>query len=304
MAVPRVFISYAGVDKELADEFDTMVRMHGVDTFIDTQIAPAQSVVLTISDELDRADFYVLLWSNAAVHREWVRREWAAALALEVRRKRVFLYVVRLDDTELPAMLAPCRYLDAFDDRSQGGARWKGAVGQLVEAWQKDQGFGVPVLPAPNLPEVEALWDGESICVFIRNRALSVGHKMLVPAPVSGQELFEQVRTQLALPEDATMFGGKLGLRFAYQLFVPSGERVKTDTSTPVRLGDGDELELHVTMEPFGPDGRTGQPIDFWSESPNGRASSGPEPSLPIEVVRELAMSAFNHLAPHGQDDD
>src|SRR2546421_3220509 len=103
---PRVFVSHAWADELAATRFVADVERHGPGLFLDRRdIPPGANVVAEINKQLEESDYFVLLWSSTAKDREWVRREWYSAVATEVRKQRAFLFIVRLDDTELPALL-------------------------------------------------------------------------------------------------------------------------------------------------------------------------------------------------------
>ncbi len=156
--------------------------------------SPGGNLVLDINRALTQSDYFVLLWSRASRDRPWVDAEWSAAFARELQERRSFLFIVRLDKTPLPPLLAPRQYVDAFDNN------WGELVGELAAIWHRDRAVGEPVLPAPHSA---AKNDGEGkrpiIVLYIRNRALSVAHVIAVPKESKGQELESLVRKHSAL---------------------------------------------------------------------------------------------------------
>jgi len=138
---PRVFLSFAGRDRMTAHRLCQDLRVCGLDSFVDEQsIAPGENFVLAINQALTQSDYYVLLWSHACVDRPWVNEEWSAAFVRELREQRSFLFIVRLDTTPLPPLLASRQYYDAF-------ANWDKMVNGLAAAWHRDRAVGEPVLP-------------------------------------------------------------------------------------------------------------------------------------------------------------
>ena len=268
---PAVFVSFAGPDRPRALELRAALREHGVRAFVDDCDIPlGADVVLTLNRELARSDYYVLLWSKAAVDRPYVDAEWTAAYAKELAERRAFLFVMRLDATPLPPLLAPRKYLDATD--------WDDAVARLVAAWQRDLAQRVPVVPQPR-PTTPGM------TVYVRNHALGVAHTVTTTPDATGQELYEQVRWALDLPDQESRFGGRVGLRFSYRLLARD-EPLPDKPLSDVDITEGDTLDLEVLVEPFGPDG----PQENWVM----RADKGPNRKLLSTMLR----SAFRHLAP------
>ncbi|GAA4428896.1 TIR domain-containing protein [Actinokineospora soli] len=269
---PAVFVSFAGPDRPFAVRLRDDLRGEGVRAFVDEcELVPGANVVLTLSRELDRSDYYVLLWSAAAVDRPYVDAEWTAAFAKEIAEQRAFLFVLRLDATPLPALLAARKYLDAAED-------WDGAVAKLAATWRRDLDQRVPVVPQPRPTP-------PGITLYIRNRALGVAHTVTTPPDTTGQDLHDLVRRALALPTEESRFGGRVGLRFGYRLLADD-EPVPDKPLSDVEIGDGDTLDLEITVEPFSPDG----PRPSWDL----RSERAPNDKLLIAMAR----AAFRHLAP------
>jgi hypothetical protein len=275
---PQVFLSYAGADRAEAEKLDQALRDQGIDPFLDVlRIRPGDNVVLEINRALARSDYFVLLWSATTPGREWVEDEYAAALALErsMEKKRCFLFVVRLDDSDLPPLLAPRRYLDVR------GGDFAAVAHQLAVVWRADLGEEVPVMPVPA--------DRRSaVHIYVRNRSLSWAYELSVPNEISVRELDWSIRGTLHLKDEQTAFNGAAGLRFRYQYFL-SGAPISDDPAMVVRLPEGATVDVLVWLEPFGPDGALGTPTPYLP----GR--SGP---LSPKATRVLITQAFQHLQP------
>jgi len=263
----RVFLCFAGDDRPRAKQFERDLCDHGVDTFLDEQsIAAAENLVLAINRALTQADYFVLLWSRHAVDRQSVELEWTAALLRELEERRPFLFVVRLDETPMPLLLAPRKYLDAFGSLDAVAAR-------LTANWHQ---------PAAEHHSAE---DCPTIAVCVRNRALSVAHSISVPAQATGRQLENVVRSALALPDLVTKFNGKIGMRFYYSLN-SDGEPVPDEPLTALGIVDGATIDLMVQVEQFGPAG----------SSPRSAYRAGESKVLSPEAVRVLVNVAFGHL--------
>jgi hypothetical protein len=279
---PAVFVSYATADRAEVQEFHKDLVDRGIDPFIDfMDILPGDDVVFTINNALERSDYYVLVWSAAARDRYWVNSEISAAMVLEQRRGRAFLFIVRLDDSELPPVLAPRRYLDAFNGRRQA------AADQLAAVWTRDRAVGTPVLAAPApVPEPEPRAE-PTVHVYARNQSLGVAHEIRVRTAVTGRELVAALTAQLRLPTQTSEYGGAVGVRFRYR-YLRDAELIAPDSTSVLGLVEGDVLDVEVTVEPFGPDGTLADPVAFLPDR-------GPFPLSP-SMIRDLCQQAFEHL--------
>lgn len=283
---PQVFLSFAGDDQAMAARLGHDLDKAGIRTFdYRRSIAPSESIVGVIDHALTQSDYYVLLWSAASADSRWVNVEWTTAFLRELQEhRRSFLFVVRLDRTPVPLLLAARRYLDAFTD-------WDGAVEELASTWRRDweaRRNGIHVLPAP----YEAATDGDecsTIILYIRNRDLSVEHVLAVPELSSGEELDSRVREGLELKDSVTAFGGKVGMRFFYQL-AHAGKPVPLDMTPLPELGitDGATIALEVQIEQFDPHG----------SSPIGRYRQGAAKDFSPAITHHLIKLAFGHLMP------
>ena len=283
---PRVFLSYAGSDQAVALRLGQDLARAGIDTFVaERSIAPGGNWVLAIEHALSQSDYYVLLWSHAAVDRPWVTAEWSAALARELDERRLFLFVVRLDQSPVPRLLAARRYLDAFDHN------WNSAVEELIATWRRDWAAGregIHVFPAPRPPAAGDAGQHPMIVLYVRNSALKVEHVLAVPEQSTGEELRRCVRHALALPDIVERFEGRVGMRFSYQLRYGPDLLPPTATLPSLGITDGAVLGLEVHVAPFGPTG----------PSATVTYRGAPPPGLPAATGRHLINAAFGHLTP------
>ena len=283
---PKVFISFAGDDRPVAELVGQGLRRRGVEPFIDVAIGPAVNIVLAINEALTRSDYFILLWSQHCVDRGWVDAEWSAALARELDQQRSFLFIMRLDTSNLPLLLAPRKYLDAFGN-------WERALDCLVEAWRRDLDMDLPVLPAPGPALKDHPEDRDSaIIVYIRNRDLRVAHTVAVSPGLTGSEFERLIREKLALPEEQTGFGGLVGLRFHYR-FKYNTRPLPDGVPEPLNIADGSMIDLEVRMEPFGPNGT----MDF-RNGKEPRPEPDGSPTISPALVDALKERAFRHLRP------
>ncbi|MEY9859671.1 hypothetical protein ABH935_005304 [Catenulispora sp. GAS73] len=290
---PAVFISYATADRTEVLKFHQDLLERGIDPFLDIMdILPGDDVVMSINGALERSDFYVLVWSAAARDRYWVNSEISAAMVLEQRRARPFVFIVRLDDSELPPVLAPRRYLDAF------GGRRAAAADQLTAVWTRDRAVGTKVLPAPVPVAEPAVADEALLHLYARNQSLNVSHEVRIHEGATAQELVAALAEQLALPTEASEYGGAVGVRFSYRYQLGGAALVADSDShfdAPLALAEGDVVDIEVVVEPFGPDGALADPVSFLPAR---------DYAIPPEMIRELCQKAIEHLLADEPDTD
>lgn len=285
----RVFISFAGEDRGTALRLKADLGRHGVQAFVDEEdLPPGRDILLGIDALMSAADYFVLLWSRHTPGRSWVDAEWSAAFARELdesdadrflREHRVFLFIVRLDDTPLPLLLAPRKYLDA----SSG---WRPVVERLTAAWRRDRLADSPVRPAPVTTADAA--DLGRVTVYVHNQALGVTHAVVVPAATTGRQLEKLVRSALELPDRETKFDGRIGMDFDYRLYTGGLPLFEGPLSDAV-VTDDSRVDLVVLVGTFGPNGSTSNEVYLSETTPAG---------IPPAASRALLVAAFGHLRP------
>lgn len=279
----QVFLCFAAADRAKAERIGGGLRRHGV-TVADHEylVGPGAQIVLAAEQALTESDYFVLLWSENACGRPWIDEVRTAAFVRDMREKRRFLFVVRLDDTPVPPLLTTRPQLDG-----RGDAR--PAVAELVATWARECALGDPVLPSPNPPE-----RAPELAFYVQNRALSVYHKLEhVPAGATVGQLMGQTRAELRLRRQVTEFDGSVGLRFSYRFLLDDEPLPEDKLLAAFGLGHGDAVQLEVTIEPFGPDGGSAAGTYLsGDDGPEGAARLSPT------LLRALADEAFSHLRP------
>lgn len=292
---PQVFLSFAGHDRPTAERLADYLRGHGLRTFLDAQQIPTGgNFVAAINDALGQSRYYVLLWSRHTAARDWVTAEWTAALHREVLERRAFLFVVRLDDSQVPWLLAPRLYLKAHR-----ADELPAVAGALAETWQRDRAERLPVLPAPEPPDTDAVPPDEAMEVYIRNRGLSVLHTVLVPATATGAELRKSAGAELRLPTGVPALADIVNTRFDYEYSVD--DRPLTDEPlvdqgvTAHRV-----IDLLVSVAVLS----HGDLVSTWTlrGDPTPREPAPVDSRLPAGLTARtldtLLAAAFKHLEP------
>lgn len=95
----------------------------GMQVWLDEQsILVGDSITEKISQGLAKSDFFVIAISKHSLQSNWVQRELNAALMSELSKRAVQILPIRLDESELRALLADRKYAD-FSRSYQDGLR-------------------------------------------------------------------------------------------------------------------------------------------------------------------------------------
>jgi hypothetical protein len=119
--VTRVFICHASEDKPIARELAAYLQSRGIEIWLDElRIKVGDSIVAKINDGVASATHVALLVSTSATSKPWVTREFSAALMRQLADASVRVLPVRLDEANVPAILADIRYADCRTDKVSG----------------------------------------------------------------------------------------------------------------------------------------------------------------------------------------
>jgi hypothetical protein len=286
---PQIFLSFAGEDREKARDLAERLRAYQIRSFVDLDsIEFGANVVLAISDALTQSDYYVLLWSRHTAGRPWVDEEWATAIHMEVTRRRGFVFVVRLDRSDLPAMLRPRRFVDATSG-------WDAVADCLAKTWNRDRGLGIPMLPAPR-PDATADADLPDLMELrLRNRTIPVAHVLPLPRVATGADLHDYALDALALPGTVEPLTGIVDTRFRYR-FEVAGRPILDGKLVDQNVQDDCLVDLLVTVEVLG----RGEIITTWTL--RGQPAGAADPRLPAGLTRAAfdahVVGCFKHLEP------
>ena len=280
---PQVYLCYADADRDSAERLRKELDRRSVRLFSPQHdLMPGDQIVQMVEKHLVDSDFFLLLWSRACAGESWVRDQWHARL----HKKRGFLFVLRLEDIEVPPLLAIRRRFDAF-------AGWDAAVDGLVTTWNRDRALMCPVMPAP-ASGAATRGDGRTITIYVRNRAMEVAHVVAVPPAATGDRLRALVRAELELKDEVTDVvggpGGRLGLSFTYDLLVDGRPLTGAPLET-LGIVDGSVVDLEITMRAITPSGEH-TPVVFRREQDLARSG------LSATARRILLRKAFGHLLP------
>jgi|GEM_PF-258765 tetratricopeptide (TPR) repeat protein len=129
----RVFLSHSSADKPVARRLAESLRVHGIDVWIDEgEIKVGDPIGRKIDKGLRDCDFLVALLSRNSVESEWVQREISSRLHADAATGSHSILPVRLDDCDVPPLLADLLHADLSQNR-------EAAVSALVNAIRQNR---------------------------------------------------------------------------------------------------------------------------------------------------------------------
>ena len=104
---PRIFISHASEDKEIAIQIAEDLRAQGIDAWLDQwELSFGDALQSAISKGIDEAGIFLAVMSHAALGKPWVKAEIDAAWVDKMDgRKRFIVARHKIDHQELPGLL-------------------------------------------------------------------------------------------------------------------------------------------------------------------------------------------------------
>lgn len=119
-----VAISYAGEDREIAEQIARELRRRGVSVFFDKFYKVdlwGKSLSIWFKKKYGKSSRFVLvLVSRHYSVKDWANFEFSIARAEEKKREEEFILPVRLDDTEIPGLPSDKAYLDFKKEGVEG----------------------------------------------------------------------------------------------------------------------------------------------------------------------------------------
>ena len=248
MAKGQVFISHAGPDAPQATAVAQALERGGLRVSLDRKTLEPGDVFLAFMEQaLTEADYCLLLWSRAAAEREWVQVEWQAALYRTVKEARRFLLVGRLDEHQLPTLLAPRLHVNLFPNLTPG-------IDRVIVMCRQDREAAVEsALPVgqPARARLTEEPDGETIYISSRLFQLTVPVRVALDAPVG--MCIDRLVTDLPLPQQLD-HQGIFGFRCLYHL-LRGQERLSRDRPFRAQaVGPSTVVTLEMELRPFAAD--------------------------------------------------
>ncbi len=120
MAKPSVFICHASADKPFARKLYADLRKFGISVWLDEkEIAVGDSIYDSVEHGLSSSDYTIVVLSQVALERPWVKKEIAASFNVEVEKDQKRILPILIEDCPLPVFLRDKRYADfrhSYDD--------------------------------------------------------------------------------------------------------------------------------------------------------------------------------------------
>lgn len=111
--MPRVFLSYARQDADLARQVARALKSHGLEPWLDeTEIAPGDDLLARVAEAVEQADVFCLALTPMALTKRWVMVELRMALSAEIERGKPTVIPMLLLDCEIPVELRHKVYVD------------------------------------------------------------------------------------------------------------------------------------------------------------------------------------------------
>lgn len=116
MAPVDAFLSHNRGDKATARDLGAQLTLAGAYVwFDDWEVCAGESIVGRVNNALASVDVVILLWSATAHCSRWVRAELDTAISRGIDEETFRVITVRLDETPLPALLRPLKWVDLCD---------------------------------------------------------------------------------------------------------------------------------------------------------------------------------------------
>ena len=127
-----IFISHAGPDSTIAKTLAEDIGLSGHDVIIDiNDLTPGMNVIEFMNNAIEKADFFIILYSRNTRSAKWQQEESSAALWQEVQNNEKTIIVVRIDDEPLPPLLATKTYLHLSQENTES---YKEVLEQLLSS--------------------------------------------------------------------------------------------------------------------------------------------------------------------------
>jgi hypothetical protein len=117
----NVFLCHASADKGMVRRVAADLRTVGYNIWLDEfEIKAGDSIVEKISLGTERAHALILFVSQSSSSSKWVQREWQSVLSRRLSGNSVLIIPARIEECELPTIMADIRYADFVEDYQAG----------------------------------------------------------------------------------------------------------------------------------------------------------------------------------------
>jgi hypothetical protein len=172
-----------------------------------------------------------------------VQIEWESALYRAVLEKRAFLVAGRLEETGLPALLAPRLRVDLFPQLQPG-------IGTLIDAWRKDRNAEAITQRPVAASTIAESSDVETGTVYVTSEAFGITVPLKVDLSAPAGVLLDRIVSRAALPK-MWQHVGRIGVQFAYSLMKDAQAIDRARSLSSYDVADRSVLWLKTEMTPF-----------------------------------------------------
>jgi hypothetical protein len=118
---PKFFLSHSSVDKPFVSRLANDLQGKRVPVWFDRwELKVGDSLTQKIEDGISESSWLAVVLSRNSVKSAWVRKELAAAQALELHNRNVFVLPLLVEDCEIPIFLLDKLYADFRTSYEQG----------------------------------------------------------------------------------------------------------------------------------------------------------------------------------------
>ncbi|MHC5745283.1 MAG: TIR domain-containing protein [Nostoc sp.] len=130
---PRVFVSYASVDKAVARVIVEGLRSRNINVCLDDyELYPGTHWTESIRSAVSASAYFLLLLSKHLVNSHWVSKETEAVLK-ELQNRDITFLPVLLEDCEIPSSLATYQFFDMRSGIEENLEKLVNALSSTVE---------------------------------------------------------------------------------------------------------------------------------------------------------------------------
>ena len=127
----KLFLCHASDDKYFVRQVRIDLAAAGHSVWMDEfEIKVGDSIVEKISTATETAEGLILFVSNASNNSPWVKKEWQSVLMRYLNGGTPKIYPVRIEECQVPAIIADVRYADFSESYNDGLENLLEAIGQ------------------------------------------------------------------------------------------------------------------------------------------------------------------------------
>jgi hypothetical protein len=158
---PKVFISYASEDRDVAIRIAEALESRGVNVRYDLSIPLDNSFSRRISELISASDYLIALISPNTKKSDWVTYELITAVKKEITARDITILPVLIADAEIPGFLFNYQYFDCRLDVGQGIERLVDQISAAPEidfsllTWEQFENLVADLLAKLNFKNIQ-----------------------------------------------------------------------------------------------------------------------------------------------------